>query len=67
MARVRILLDEREVFSGELQPLKNSTSGKSVILAQDSSKMQAPVALAAFDRIGWSFTMYGLPKRPLGE
>ena len=59
--RVRILLGEREVFSAPLAPLKLSGSGNSVILAQDSSKTQSPVP--SFDRIGWSFSMYGLPPK----
>jgi hypothetical protein len=58
--RVRILLDDREVFSSELQPLRRSSTGKSVILAQDSSKTYGTGT--AFARLGWSFTLYGVDK-----
>lgn len=57
--RVRLMLGEREVFNAPLQNLGSSKSGKSVRLAQDSSKVQSPVE--AFGRIGWSLTVYGLP------
>lgn len=64
MPQVRILLDAREVYAGTLQPLKQSSTGKSVILAQSSDKIQAPPSLSeAFARIGWSFTMFGLPHK----
>lgn len=59
--RVRILLGEREVYSAPLAALKVSASGNSVILAQDSGKTQSPIP--AFDRIGWSFSVYGLPPK----
>jgi hypothetical protein len=64
--RVRILLDDREVFSSELRPIKTSSTGKSVILAQDSSKVAVQGA-GAFERLGWSFTLYGLQAKPAAQ
>jgi hypothetical protein len=58
--RVSIRLDDREVYSAELRPIKRSSTGKSVILAQDSSK--APGTGTAFEKLGWSFTLYGVDK-----
>src|SRR5438093_803584 len=59
--RVSIVLDGREVYSAELRPIKRSSTGKSVILAQDSSKHSG--IGTAFEKLGWSFTLYGVDKQ----
>lgn len=57
--RVRILLDEREVYSAPLDPATGypSSTGKSTILAQSSDKTQSP--FAEFAKLGWTFSLYG--------
>ena len=60
--RVKIIIGDREVFNAPLTPLRPSSTGNSVILAQDSGKTFSDSE--EFTKLGWSFSMYGvLPKK----